>query len=101
MAYYNPKNVVLKFNGRVVTGFATDEVFVMAEHPAWKHFEEVRAAEERRIRQIANPAERTRQFEHFDKWAKNEVEVIKMLIKNQESTTADMYEELKYVGRTY
>lgn len=101
MAYFNPENVVLKINGRVVTGFATDEAFVMAEHPAWKHFEEVRASEERRIRQIANPAERARQFEHFDKWSKDEVEVIKMLIKNQESTTADMYEELKYVGRTY
>lgn len=97
MAYFNPKNTVLKINGKVVTGFAADEAFTMAEHPAWRHFEEVRAAEERRIRKIANPAERARQFEHFERWAKEEVDVIRMLINNQESTTADIYEERKYV----
>lgn len=69
----------------------------MWEHPAMKHYEEVRAAEEKRIRKIANPAERARQFAYFDQWSREELETVKMLIRNQESTTADLFEELRYV----
>ena len=70
-------------------------------HPAWKHFEEVRAAEEKRIKKIANPAERARQYAWFDQWSKDETETIKMLIRNQESTTSDYFEDRNYVGRSF
>lgn len=60
----------------------------MWEHPAWRDFEKTRAAEEARIKCIANPAERARRLAYFDMWAKEQAENISVLIGIEESRTA-------------
>ncbi len=69
----------------------------MWEHPALREYEKVREAEERRIKKIANPAERIRQYAWFDQWSREELEKVQMLINNHESTISDYYEERNYV----